>query len=93
MPSLCRQCRNEGAKQPIQTTPSLGLTLIEAAFVPSCSHGEQWSAVSNLVTRGDWSALYGGDQLRQEIAAGRVLAGFSDLQPKFKPTFKASGGT
>lgn len=45
--------------------------------------------VAELDAPGKLDELYAeNDQLRREIAEGRVFAGFTDLVPKFMPTFK-----
>lgn len=41
-----------------------------------------------LVTTESWPALLELDELNREVAACRVLSGFTPVQPSFPPTFK-----
>jgi hypothetical protein len=49
---------------------------------------EQWAKVAKLVEEENWSKLYEGDQLQQNISAGKCMSGFIDTVPQFMPTFK-----
>mmetsp|Transcript_32395 Transcript_32395/g.47404 ORF Transcript_32395/g.47404 Transcript_32395/m.47404 type:complete len:591 (+) Transcript_32395:66-1838(+) len=40
----------------------------------------------------DYAPLHAADELLRELAAGRVLAGFRTLPPRFPPTFKVEPG-
>lgn len=49
---------------------------------------EQMRKTLDLVVQEKWTELLSLDELNREIAAGRVLNGFTALQPHFPPTFK-----
>lgn len=50
---------------------------------------ETFAALVAEIEAGRLPELYRDcDQLRRELAEGRAFAGFTDLQPAFKPTFK-----
>jgi hypothetical protein len=49
---------------------------------------EAFAAMCAEIEAEKFEELYQSDQLRREIQAGNVFHGFTDLQPKFKPTFK-----
>eukprot|EP00937_MAST-01D_sp_MAST-1D-sp2_P000302 g302.t1 len=47
-----------------------------------------WAEVSAMLRQGSLEELYENDQLRNDIATGRILHGFAEMQPRFMPTFK-----
>jgi hypothetical protein len=51
---------------------------------------EQFSQIYDLIEHEKWNELLKMDELNRELAAGRVLKGFTALQPSFPPTFKRS---
>ncbi len=46
------------------------------------------SEVIDMIGNSEWGKLLSFDELNREIASGRVLNGFTPLQPAFPPTFK-----
>lgn len=44
--------------------------------------------IYRMICDGEWDELLKLDELNRELAAGRVLHGFTALQPRFPPTFK-----
>ena len=50
-------------------------------------------AICDLITNQNWKQLLQYDELNRELSAGRVLEGFTALQPSFPPTFKRVRGS
>ena len=48
--------------------------------------------VKRLIDQEKWPVLWAADELRKELAAGRVFAGFRDSVCDFPPTFKVEKG-
>eukprot|EP00053_Salpingoeca_punica_P005286 m.53486 g.53486 ORF g.53486 m.53486 type:complete len:505 (+) comp13171_c0_seq1:197-1711(+) len=56
--------------------------------VEGMSHEEQWETIAKLIEAKKWDQLFQADELYMNMREGRVLAGFTVLQPPFQPTFK-----
>eukprot|EP01048_Picozoa_sp_COSAG05_P015934 COSAG05_NODE_1984_length_3746_cov_3.101430_1_plen_305_part_10 len=52
------------------------------------SHEKHWQDVKSKIDAGDFDKLLPGDQLCQELAARRVLVGFTEGPLAYAPTFK-----
>lgn len=53
---------------------------------------EKMLQVKRVIDQEKWSVLWAADELRRELAAGRVFAGFQDSVCDFPPTFKVEKG-
>lgn len=49
--------------------------------------------IFDAIARSDWTALSAADQLRREMAAGRVFQGFTEAPTHFLPSYKFNSGT
>lgn len=49
---------------------------------------EQFKLILEMISRQDWPGVLRLDELNRELTAGRVLGGFTAMQPHFPPTFK-----
>jgi hypothetical protein len=52
------------------------------------AHKKHWAEVKGLIDAGDFGQLWGAEQLTQEMAAKRVLVGFTEGKLSYPPTFK-----
>lgn len=77
-------------RTPSEYEPSLPLDdpsiVVEAPL--TMTKVEQYDEILRLVKEERWAELLKLDELTREIAAGRVLDGFTALKPCFPPTFK-----
>lgn len=53
---------------------------------------EKMLQVKRIIDQEKWPVLWAADELRRELAAGRVFAGFQDSVCDFPPTFKVEKG-
>jgi hypothetical protein len=49
---------------------------------------DQIAKIYDMIETENWEKLLSYDELNREVAAGRILTGFTPLQPRFPPTFK-----
>ena len=60
---------------------------------PGCDTAEEYKLVQKLITGREYEILIGHDQLRRDMAAGRVFCGFKEHRINFAPTYRMKKGT